>query len=487
MVGKNVAKIVLLDANPVEYPPVPPYGLQIIRSHLPAEMQSTPIFNPFQNGKFSPSNLESFLTHFHPSLIGVGIRNLDDGIPVRQVKNLDLDSVLDIKFYLAQVKELTDFLKHRFPCIPIVAGGNAFSVCPEAVLSYLKLDLGVVGPGEQAFPRLVNKILAGERLESANLRDIPGLILWHNNQWIRQPNCLGFTLEPCQPLQRTEGAGNREGIPALIPVRTRHGCCGSCSYCLEPIISRQVIYRPSHTVVEEIVIAEQAFEMNSIFFADSELNFPDESHAIEILQNFIKAGLHQRFNWRGYFTVRPFSEELAALVAKSNNYAISLTVDSLSDAILIENGCPHRKEDVFRFLKLCQKYGIRIHLFLLFGLPGETAETIEETVKECDAIARHFGVKITFNVGSRIFPGTAIAHWARRTGYRHTYWYDYVDEEFLKPNVYCSPWEPKALLAALETQFTTYPHIGVMGQKIGARKRYKQEVAEEHARRETEQ
>jgi len=88
-------------------------------------------------------------------------------------------------------------------------------------------------------------------------------------------------------------------------------------------------------------------------------------------------------------------------------------MESGSDTILRKMNKQYYTVDVSRTSDLLKKAGIRQMGFLLLGGPGETRQTVLESLEFVDSLALEM-VKVT--IGLRIYPGTELAMHARRTG-----------------------------------------------------------------------
>ena len=92
-----------------------------------------------------------------PDVIGISVRNVDN------------QDMTETRFLLEPVREIIDVCRTASNAT-IVIGGAGFSIFPEAVLRYLKADMGICGEGEVAFMSLL------EALERrASLSGIAGL------------------------------------------------------------------------------------------------------------------------------------------------------------------------------------------------------------------------------------------------------------------------------------------------------------------------
>ncbi len=102
----------------------------------------------------------------------------------------------------------------------------------------------------------------------------------------------------------------------------------------------------------------------------------------------------------------PFDAELARLMRRAGCAGINFTGDSASTAMLLTYRQPHRREDLGRAIHFCRQEGIAAMIDLLFGGPGETPETVEQSIRfvqqiEPDCAGAALGV--------RLYPGTALA------------------------------------------------------------------------------
>ena len=169
-----------------------------------------------------------------------------------------------------------------------------------------------------------------------------------------------------------------------FPVRTRIGCAMQCVYCTAANLGRQHANGDIETVLDEVerTVAgarERGVGRVPIFFADDEFNLPDERHPIAVLEGLRERGLTKHISWRAYFNPTPFSAEFAELVRETNGH-VSITVDSAADTLLETAQKPFRRRHLDALVALLGEHGVSADLGLIFGLPGETEETIAETI-----------------------------------------------------------------------------------------------------------
>jgi hypothetical protein len=198
---------------------------------------------------------------------------------------------------------------------------------------------------------------------------------------------------------------------------------------------------------------ERGVGLVPLFFADDELNLPDEGHSIAVLRGLLERGLAETVTWRAYFNPTPFSDELAQLVRETNGL-VSITVDSAADKVLASSNKPFRRRHLDALVQRIAKHGVSADLGLIFGLPGETAETVEETIAFVRALPPE--IKVAYSAGARVYPHTPLSRIAEREPERLV---GADDPSFLAPVVYSSPWPPRELARRVGEAFADLPNV----------------------------
>jgi hypothetical protein len=97
-------------------------------------------------------------------------------------------------------------------------------------------------------------------------------------------------------------------------------------------------------------------------------------------------------------------------------------------------------------------------LGLIFGLPGETEETVAETVEFVHALPRE--IEVAYSTGARVYPHTPLARLAVKEPERLV---GSSDPSFLEPVVYSRPWPPRELARRLDEAFADLPDVNRVG------------------------
>ena len=437
-------RVLLVHANPFQrVTPVPAYGLERLRTAIEPTGAEVELIDPYLVSEDPLGAAREAAERFRPDVVGLGIRIIDDCIVVDRLE-APAEEPIDVSFLLPEIRELRRVLGDAAPEAMFVAGGAGFSACPQECLEYLDVEYGVVGAGEEAMAMLCSDTSWGQA---------PGLVRKGQPQGIGAYH-LGFG-----------GPTRREPLYApanSFPVRTRIGCAMQCVYCTAANLGRQHSNDEMDAVLDEIerTVAgarERGVGRVSIFFADDEFNLPDERHPMAVLQGILDRGLAKHMTWRAYFNPTPFSDEFAELVRKTNGH-VSITVDSAADELLETAQKPFRRRHLDDLIALLTEHGVSADLGLIFGLPGETEETIAETIAFVRSLPET--IEVVYSAGARVYPHTPLARIAER---EPEWLVAHDDPTFLTPTVYSRPLPPRELAQKLDEELRDLPNVDRVG------------------------
>jgi radical SAM superfamily enzyme YgiQ (UPF0313 family) len=374
-----------------------------------------------------------------PDVIGISVRNIDD------------QSRDNPRFLLEQVTPVVEACRAG-TCAPIVLGGAGYSIFPEAALEYLGADIGVSGDGEVAFLAILDRLQCG-----GDPADVPGACVAGRRATsgpIFQGDLDAFPLWD-EALERLVGAA---ADPELwVPIQSRRGCPNDCSYCSTARIQGRAIRARSPRLVAGRVALLARAGLQRFYFVDNSFNSP-ESHALEMCRWLSE--LAPGVVWRCILYPHRVREELVRAMAEAGCTDVALGFESGSERILREMNKRFTPDDVRATSEMLAAYGIRRMGFVLLGGPGETRETVEETLAFAESLQLD-SIKAT--VGIRIYPGTPLARRAVQDGMISS------EDELLLPRFYLAPGlEPwiQERVARLESAGRP-PRVRVAGQ--GAR------------------
>ena len=347
----------------------------VVRDMIPAERTSV---------------LSATIREFPPDVIGISVRNIDD-------QNMEKPRFL-IEEAAATVAEC-----RKLSRAPIILGGAGFNIFPEAALSFLGADMGIEGEGEVAFPALLARL---ERVE--DLAGLPGLHvagkgLQGKRSFIRTLDELPFPDYSDLPLSSAEN-------DLWVQVQGGRGCPLGCSYCSTAAVEGRVKrMRSASELVRELArLAGEGFRR--FIFVDNTFNLP-LSYAKEICRGIIAQRLD--IHWMCIIYPAYVDEEFVRLMAEAGCRQASLGFESGSEKVLRSMNKRFTPDDVRRASHMLAECGINQMGFLLLGGPGETRETVEESIAFAESLKIDM-VKAT--IGIRIYPGTELARTAAAEG-----------------------------------------------------------------------
>jgi hypothetical protein len=142
-----------------------------------------------------------------------------------------------------------------------------------------------------------------------------------------------------------------------------------------------------------------------LHFCDGEFNVP-RAHAVAVCEELITRGLGSKVRWYVYAAVRPFDDRLAIAMRRAGCVGINFTGDSANDPMLAAYRHLHRREHIAVAVRACIKHGLRCMVDLLLGGPGETPESVKDTL----AFVRHLEPDaVGVGLGMRVYPSTPVA------------------------------------------------------------------------------
>lgn len=327
------------------------------------------------------------------------------GLSVRNIDNVDMGAprlfIDDLIPLIAAVRRLAG--------APLVLGGAALAVMPEQVMRATGVPCAVIGEGEVVFPSLVEKLVGKQSWE-----DLPGVASLAGGA------CRVNSPEP-GPARPCAGPDYGRWLDmkaygshlATIPLQTKLGCRFQCVYCTYRTIEG-VDYRLSDPgSVAETALRYAASGFRDIEFVDNVFNAPYD-HALAVCESLIRSKSRARLQ---SIEMSPIAldQRLLSTMERAGFVGIGLTVESAADPVLkgLRKGFTAR--EVHAAAEVVKRSRIPCLWIFLLGGPGETRETVRETLRFAERSIRPRDAAL-FTIGIRIYPGTELETIARRQG-----------------------------------------------------------------------
>ncbi len=183
-------------------------------------------------------------------------------------------------------------------------------------------------------------------------------------------------------------------------VKVARGCPFHCFFCLAtPVSGAKVRTRSPENIVAELKECVEKYNIKNFLFWSDIFNFNRE-WTLELCQKIIESGL--KITWSSNTRADTMDDEMAKMMYKSGCRLVSIGVESGSQKMLDNIGKKITLDDIRNTVKILKKNKIKIYNYFVIGLPWETEETVEETIKFAIELDSNF---ISFYTATPL-PGT---------------------------------------------------------------------------------
>jgi anaerobic magnesium-protoporphyrin IX monomethyl ester cyclase len=276
------------------------------------------------------------------------------------------------------IVDIVGFVRGIDPEIGIIIGGpyihnQAESLDREGLgqlMEYLGGDYYVISrEGEATLAALLDALRVRR-----SLSDIPNLGYRREGRFVVNPlvpeanalkdNMVDYSLFSADVLGR------------FVSVRTAKSCPFHCAFCGFPQRAGEYQYLPVNLVEKELdVLAERGVTM--VTFLDDTFNVPKKRYK-QILRMMIAK--QYPFRWNSFYRCDHGDDEAIELMARAGCEGVFIGAESGSDAMLERMNKTVRRKDLLYAIPRLQANGISCHSNFIVGFPGETYETVDETI-----------------------------------------------------------------------------------------------------------
>lgn len=284
------------------------------------------------------------------------------------------------------------------------------------------IDFAIYGEYELSLLELIHS------LKSSNLKSIEGLIYRDGTEISIHPQKASIANLDILPFpDRIDFSPSRYADfsfywPSISIIASR-GCPVGCIYCVE----QHIIYnsfkhrtRDYKSVVDEMEFCIKMYKARQFYFDDQSL-LVNEKFAQDLCAEIIKRKLNIPWTCMGDAM---FGDcQTLQKMSDAGCIGVKFGVESANSTILKNIKKPLNLDKVIKFVACCKKLGMITHATCCIGLPGETEETIKETLSFIDSLDVD-----TAQVSKAIpYPGTPFFQWAQENKYLVTQELDLYD------------------------------------------------------------
>jgi len=327
-------------------------------------------------------------------------------------------------------------------CATIVGGIHVSAMPGRALEEAPEFDLAVSGEGEETMRELValserhpewnNNALTGEvaRERVEGLAGIRGLAFRAGEEvrvnpprpWIEDLDSIPFPARDMADfsLYRPH-SHNRRGRRATTMITSR-GCPYGCVFCASHVaLGRKFRAHSPRYVADEMEHLVRDFGVDEVILNDDTFTL-DPGRVRGICGEILRRNI--RLSWFCFARANTVTPELLALMKRAGCFSIGFGVESGDPGILASINKKVTVEEIRQGVGWANEAGLKTQCFFVFGNPGETAETVEKTIRfaiELRPVLSFFNMMVPY-------PGTEMfdAHFGGTEGRRDIKWEDWV-------------------------------------------------------------
>ena len=289
-----------------------------------------------------------------------------------------------------QTKQAIPFskrIREEFPGTIIIWGGYFPTNHYQIVLASGYVDFVINGPGDHAFPRLLDALEHNkpyELIKNLVYKSGDTIIKNAKEDLIEQdilPPLPYDKLNELYPIGKYYLGKTYLGSRTLA-YHSSIGCPFTCSFCaVVPTYEARWKAKSAQHVYNDVRYIKENWGANAIEFHDNNF-FVSEKRTVE----FSKLILPERMNWWGMAridTMDRFSDESLALIREAGCRIIFFGAESGNDTILkqLDKGGTQTGEQILRFAERLKKFDIIPEYSFVLGTPAPTPEKVMEQIE----------------------------------------------------------------------------------------------------------
>lgn len=318
--------------------------------------------------------------------------------------DLSIDSLSDLLFYAKSCKffcfstytanynltsEIVATLREKTTKEAVfIAGGHHASALPEEVL--VDFDYVIIGEGEKALLQLMEDLKHGKTI-------VKKAIVGECMECLDDVGWIDYSMVKMDKYTRMVN-GQKS-----ISILTSRGCPYSCNFCNSYLMKtyKTVRFRSAKDVFEEVMSLHKQYGINSFRIQDDifSINKPRLEELAELFEPF-------QISFRCFARIDNINEEILGYFKKIGIFHLSFGVESGSQKILNLMNKGITVNQIKESILLSKKHGFKCRVYLIAGYPGETEETINETIELMKEV-RPDDISIYPLIP---YPGTALFH-----------------------------------------------------------------------------
>lgn len=289
---------------------------------------------------------------------------------------------------LRQAIPITRFIKENYPDTTIVWGGYFAANQHKVVLQSGTVDYVINGPGDEAFPLLIDFL----KSERDSRTDIPNLIWMEGNELVKtrkealpdMDNLPPFPYEKLNQFYPIRGYIARTFLgQRTLSYHSSFGCPFTCSFCaVVPIYNARWKGLGADRMENDMQHFKDTYDIDAIEFHDNNF-FTSRKRVVEFSERIRNKGI----SWWGegrIDTINKYSDDDLRLMKEAGLRMIFLGAESGDDEVLkqMDKGGTQSGEQILSFAGRLGKIGIIPEYSFVLGLPGATEQDVTHQIRK---------------------------------------------------------------------------------------------------------
>lgn len=295
----------------------------------------------------------------------------------------------------------------------IVIGGPHFTSVPEKVMQEECFDFGVIGEGEETILELCNALKYDKDFSKINglvYRENGEIKINKRRELIKNLDELPFPALHLYPdlKKYTPMPGGYKQLPFAHMITSR-GCPYRCVYCDRSVFGNRFRSQSPERVIKEIEFLVEKYGVKEIKFYDDTFTM-DMERVSKICDLIIEKGI--KITWSCSTRVDRVNKELLMKMKKAGCWQIDYGLESGDQRMLNIMKKGITLEQSRNAAKWTKEAGIRLRAFIILGMPGETNESIRNTID----FVKELRVDVVAFYALMIYPGNELYDMVKKEG-----------------------------------------------------------------------
>ncbi len=325
----------------------------------------------------------------------------------------DVVGISIVSLYFDYAKEIAGRIKRRFG-IPIIVGGFQAMMAPEETMEVKDFDALCIGDGESVLEEYLAALQGRRGLES-----VPGLWFRREGEVVKnekRPHLRDLDELPVPNYDLFDDIDKYLYFLQRLYVIGSRGCPYSCAFCAESILNKlkpgkRFRLRDPRLYAREIKSLFEKYRLRGMKAAhlyDSVFSF-DLEWLKEWVDEYKKLGLAKELPYSTFLKAdrHNASVEKLDLLAGSGCVQVRIGIETGDDAVRekVLNKRGSSGNVIPEIIDRCNKLGFIVKTYAIFGIPGDTRETIRATYNLGKKLKLHVPLFFSYTP----LPGTSLA------------------------------------------------------------------------------